>query len=241
MQYLCLSLHMVITRIGIKGCLEPSVLMCVVIGVATHDLSAQPLFPTGVDETGQRLPDGARDPHYEIVANPNFSAVAINEGLIPLNWWPRSVDPSSTLPPASRWIWEQFDGLPTNVVRTIRTTFDLTGLLDPEEAFISGMWTVDNSGEIFINGVSTGQAIGRTVYGHLHAFRIYSGFVPGVNTLDFVVTDDGHISGLLVESISLSLVPEPGGASLLLVVIVAVCTFRKKDGRRPVRLQTDPP
>ena len=29
---------------------------------------------------------------------------------------------------SSRWIWENSNGQPTNVIRTFRTTFDLTGL-----------------------------------------------------------------------------------------------------------------
>ena len=82
--------------------------------------------------------------------------------------------------------------------------------MDPSAAVIEGLWAADNTGvDILINGAATGNTSGG--FGSYDAFLINSGFIAGANTLDFVVTDIGVISGFRVESIQLSLtaVPEP--------------------------------
>ena len=78
-----------------------------------------------------------------------------------------------------------------------------------------GRWSTDNSGlDIRINGQSTGN----TADGFLgwYDFEISSGFVQGVNTLDFVVNDFGQISGFRAEFLSSEVqVPAPAGALVL--------------------------
>jgi len=173
------------------------------------------LFPTGVDSSGAPLGDGVSDPNYYILETES-SGVVMNENNIPASW----VSHSSN----SNWIWEKATGKPTHVTRTFRTTFDLTGL-DPNTASISGKWAVDNQGlDILVNGISTGQ----TNFGfeELTTFNINSGFVDGLNTLDFVAKDLGHISGFLVDSISgnADAIPQsaPEGSSLLSLLVVGL-------------------
>ena len=136
------------------------------------------LFPTGVDSSGTPLGDGVSDPHYNILETTS-SGFVINGNLIP----------DSYVVPNSNWIWQEATGEPVKVTRTFRTTFDLTGL-DPNTASISGKWAVDNRGlDILVNGISTGQTTGETNFGYteLTTFNINSGFVDGLNTLDFIV------------------------------------------------------
>ncbi len=83
-----------------------------------------------------------------------------------------------------------------------RLTFDLTGL-DPTTASISGTGSADDSAIIRLNGNATGQTF--PAFNVLSTFSITSGFIAGVNTLDFVVSNGGagpNPTGLLVNSLS---------------------------------------
>jgi hypothetical protein len=151
------------------------------------------LFPTGIDISGKVLAHGASDPHYRILS-PNQSAVVVTPNI---DWLPDST--------TSRWVWQTASGQPIYVTRAFRITFDLTGL-DSATTVISGTWATDDYGrDILINGVSTANICGQvsgTGYRAYCNFSIASGFVSGVNTLDFVVEDTGgNIAGLRVDSI----------------------------------------
>lgn len=182
------------------------------------------LFNTGVDASGNALAAGAVDPHYAILET--GSAAVVVKDAIPSTW----IDNASTY----RWVWETVAGTPTNVIRTFRTTFDLSGL-DPATAALSGTWATDNSGlDILINGTPTGNTCGG--FSSFCSFSVTSGFVAGVNTLDFRVQDVGVISGFLVGSISgtadpLGTVREPPALALALAGL-AVATVRRR--RKPV-------
>jgi hypothetical protein len=157
----------------------------------------------GLVNTGAGLGDGAIDPNWSILL-PVQQAVVVNSAVIPGTWLPNTAD--------SKWIWETATGQPTNVTRTFRITFDLTGF-DPGTAFISGRWATDNTGlDIILNGVGTGQTSpGFTSWTN---FSLNSGFVAGVNTLDFSVNDFGSIAGFRAEFLNsdVTIVPEPSSA-----------------------------
>ena len=101
-------------------------------------------------------------------------------------------------------------------------SFDLTGL-DYLTAVIAGTWASDNNSTILLNGVSTGYTKGTGGYGTLESFNLTSGFISGLNTLTFNVTNDtgatGNPTGLQVNIIrtdaDLSPVPEPSTMLLL--------------------------
>jgi len=172
------------------------------------------LFATGVDSAGSILGDNADDPHYTLLPS-GGAAKTIFSSSIPGSWVAND--------PASRWVWETASGTPTDVTRTFRITFDLTGLL-PTTAQISGTWSTDNSGlDILINGNSTANTSGG--FSAFTNFTIDSGFVPGTNNLDFVVQDLGSISGFRVGSISgtAAVVPEPSASTVGL--LLALCTI----------------
>lgn len=175
-------------------------------------LPSQAAMIPGLFNTGAGLGDGASDSNWAMVS-PSQQAVVINSASIPGTWLPNTSD--------SRWIWETATGVPVNVTRTFRTTFDLTGF-DPATATITGRWSADNTGvRIIFNGVDTGQtASGFTAW---YAFALTSNlFVSGINTLDFVVQDVGFISGFRAEFLTSSIqpVPLPAAAWLLLSGLV---------------------
>jgi hypothetical protein len=88
---------------------------------------------------------------------------------------------------------------------------------------LSGSWNSDNNACMFLNGVNTGVCTAFAGFGSLVPFSITGGFHPGVNTLDFVVTNgEGTVNnptGLFAEisgtAPPASTVPEP--SSLLLI------------------------
>ncbi len=178
------------------------------------------LFNTGVDASGAVLPDGTiGDPHYTLTSVPSGSTdirVITSASNFPI---PPYLGDNSL----SRWIGPNNDpdlnSPPGNYV--YETTFDLTGL-NPSTASISGAWSSDNDGvDIKINGVSIGTvATSFTQFSSGFApFTITSGFVSGLNTLEFVIHNGGSAPGdnsgnanpsaLRVEMSGTAAVPEP--------------------------------
>jgi hypothetical protein len=168
------------------------------------------LYNTGVNVSHSVLSDGTiGDPHYTLttsVTSKKDIRIRTSVGGYPING-PWLVDDA-----LSTWIG------PNNAsdVRgpvgtyTYQTTFDLTGF-DYKTASIAGQWSTDNEGvDILINGVSTGNSISfPTAYKSFYTFQIDSGFQAGINTLQFVVQNDGGPTGLRVEMTGTAAVPEP--------------------------------
>ena len=171
------------------------------------------VFNTGQGLGGAALPVGQIDPHYSLVSAPSG---------VPLTAITTTPNPAWTANTATAdWITPTGNANVSLPVGNYdyRTTFNLAGL-NPSTATLSGSWTSDNNACIELNGVNTGICTGTTGFGSLVPFSLTSGFVAGVNTLDFVVTNAPGTStnptGLIVEiSGSASPVPEP--SSLLLI------------------------
>ncbi len=189
------------------------------------------LFNTGVDASGNALAggDGVSDPHYSVFSSTiggvttGVNAVTHLNGLYVAN--------SAT----SRWISHSANGSPGNGTTTFRTTFDLTGL-DPSSATITGLDAADNGGTIFLNGVNTGVLNGN--FGVLAAFTISTGFIAGLNTLDFAVDDFGPPLALRIADISgtanaagPAAVPEPVSVALLGLGLFGIAAIRRKHKR----------
>jgi hypothetical protein len=215
-----------------------SALTAVVLSAAsffTAEAASFTIFGTGVDGAGNVLPSGSIDPHFTI------NEVSANAQVVTPH--PFYVPNSLT----SAWIWERpdpnfpFGGLPGNVTRTFQTTFDLTGF-DHLTAVINGAWATDKEGlEVRINGVNADVAplLGLVLanFDQLHAFSITTGFVSGLNTLEFIVRDGGAPGGFRTDlsgTAEFAAVPL-GGASPLFAVglglLGAAAWLRKRKAR----------
>ena len=167
-----------------------------------HEPAARSLSNAGVGDDGTPLLIGDVDPHWSIVAGPGISspvpAIVTNQGYYATS-------------PRSRWVWVNKSGNGgSNATYTFRQTLDLTGF-DPKTTVIAGAWGTDNVGTILLNGatpVGTGELSlsGYTAenFNHFHKFNLTGGFVAGINTLDFVVTDYDNLGAWNVTDLVVS-------------------------------------
>ena len=213
------------------------------------------LFNTGVDDSGSPLPGLTVDSHYLLVTAPSVittpSAPFAYADISPVNnvypgAWVNNTSTSQWIGPNTNIKVQGDPGWDSPPDFTYNLTFSLAGL-DPNTADIVGQWATDNESKILINGVDTGIAKSSTGYGSLDSFEINAvnfptgTFLPGSNTLSFVVTNDplpagysppipadrgyspefnptglqvGGLTGTAVE------VPEPASAVLTLLALV---------------------
>ena len=165
--------------------------------------SQQPLtiYSTGISSGGGLAGDGTVDSHYTLVssADPSYpgpSAYVVTSNVFPIPPWMADG-------PNSKWIGPRVDAGGANYNAagnyTYRTTFNLTGF-NPATATLTGQFSADNGASIVFNGVT--QGVTNSSFAAFTAFTINSGFVAGVNTLDFVVNNAGSSAsptGLRVE------------------------------------------
>ena len=188
------------------------------------------IFNTGESSGGPALATGQTDSHYSLISAPAgvpLSAIA----TVPNGAWTANTATADWISPGSsggsNWPVGNYD---------YRTTFNLTGE-NPSTAQLSGSWTSDNDGCIYLNGTNTGDCVGFASFGSLHSFSITSGFVSGVNTLDFIIDNGGGPTGVIAEVSgtvsSGSVVPEPSTFVLVGTSLLGLCgMLRNKLVRR---------
>ena len=130
-------------------------------------------------------------------------------------------------PAGSQWIGPNIDNMGQEPAGNydFQTTFSLAGL-NPSTAKITALLAADNGiADIKLNGVSQGISGGG--FGSLLGLTITSGFLPGKNTLDFIVNNSGGPTALMVsESGTASPVPEPSSLAVFGLAALAFC-FRQ--------------
>lgn len=147
------------------------------------------LFNTGVDAAGTPQADDASEMHYTLAwasAVAGTPTVATSSGGFPIGPWLGDNSVSAWIAPSPTTDGPNATSGAANYF--YQTHFDLTGR-DPTTAVIEGQWATDNGGiDILINGVSTGQS-NPSGFASWTPFRIAHGFLPGVNTLTFMVNN----------------------------------------------------
>ncbi len=148
------------------------------------------LHPTGVGPDGVLLPDDAIDPHYTIWA----SADALYLG--PDMYAPAGVADYTGNDDHSRWITPGPTLGGVRGVYTYRTTFTLDST-EPANASLRASVLSGGALTVRLNGQPTGVANLTPAFPGPHRdlfnFTLTSGFVAGLNTLDFVVDNTAAI------------------------------------------------
>ena len=174
------------------------------------------LYNTGVGAGGAALAagDGQSDANYTLISG---TIPGVTTGAPAKTYYNAAYAAEN---PGSRWI--SYSGSPFSGAGTVSvtTTFDLTGY-KANTASLSGLWGVDNDGEIFLNGVSTGITLlgsDTANFNILHNFSVGSGFVAGINTLTVAMFDSGSPAAVRLDGLSLSadVVPEPASWMMLI-------------------------
>lgn len=191
--------------------------------------------PIVLHNTGEGSSWGDPDPNYSLVAGPygaHTLSVVYPYGFPFLpSLWTTAITDAQWIAPQTHY--EDFRVDPAGMY-WYQTTFDLTGLI-PATAVISGLWASDDCGEIYLNGVPTGQTTSSTPYclARPHPFTLTSGFVAGINTLSFLVENysfsAGNPTGIIVSlSGTAEHAPEPVAVGLLGSGLLCLWLLRRR-------------
>lgn len=174
------------------------------------------LYNTGVGNNGVPLlnASGVGDPHYVLSTNPdtgNPMPVVQDETAFPIVGGPWLANNAT-----SKWIGPQFNTSGSaGGVYVYDLSFDLTGI-DETQFQIRGSWATDNTHGapygIFLNGAPVAGTQDLRQFDSFVPFTVAkgSGFLPGANTLTFVLENQGAgYNGLRVDGLR-GLAPAPG-------------------------------
>ncbi len=148
------------------------------------------LFNSGVTNTGALLPNLAVDPHYTLTTVPPASMLGPQSYVTDRTKSPIVAGPYLPDGPNSQWLSPQADQSTGSAAGNYvyHTTIDLTGY-DPSTAIITGRWASDDVGsQIKLNGVLTAAPPSNS-FSTFTPFTISTGFVAGINSLDFLVNN----------------------------------------------------
>ena len=179
-----------------------------------HAIPITDLYNTGVDNNGNALGDLVADPHYSITSPTRYTATTVAEDGYPISTRGPWISNTST----SRWIGPDTNNATAapNLNMGYITTFTLAANADLSTVQITGLGAADDRlDDVLLNGNSLGRLFAG--FRNLTPFSITSGFVSGVNTLEFIVHNSraGGPTGLRIQDITGSYqlaasVPEPG-------------------------------
>ena len=158
------------------------------------------LFNTGVNPGGGALADGATDPHYALLVNPDGgspNAIVEDSTVFPIVAGPWVANTAN-----SKWIGPRLEtSAAAGGDYTYRLIVDLTGF-DPASVAVTGDWSTDNGGlDILVNGVSSGN-VNAAQFVAFTPFTLTNGWTAGPNTIDFKVNNAAlGYTGLRVQGI----------------------------------------
>lgn len=178
----------------------------------THQALADPIsfFNTGVDANGAVLAAGVADSHYALVYSADGNGTTAVATTANAAW----ASDTST----AGWIGPGPDGGTSwsSGYYAYETTIDLTGY-DATTAVFSGVIAGDDVMSIYLNRGGSAMFSG-SGFSSATPFLINSGFVSGVNQIDFVIYNNYGPTGLLVDDgrvTATAVTPEPGTWLLL--------------------------
>ncbi len=141
----------------------------------------------------------------------------------------------------SRWISAANPGNDPAGAYTIKQTFSLTGFNHLTASF-SGRWASDNGATMWLNGTQISSTLpaapGTNTFSAWKSFSATSGFLSGLNTIEYRITNNpasGGVNpmGLRVEfQNSFVAVPLPASLALLLTGIPGLAMVRRRIARQ---------
>ena len=200
------------------------------LGTSSAFADAITFFNTGVSANGTLLSAGTSDSHYNLIYNPD-GASEIATATTPNSAWVSNTRSAGWISPGASGNTAWNAGY-----YAYEATLNLTGY-DPATAVLTGALAADDAVFVYLNH-SASPLIISSGFSSLSAFTINSGFVSGLNYVDFLVVNNSGPTGLLVANTSATatanatataLAPEP--AALLLVatgILVAGMVIRLK-------------
>ncbi len=185
------------------------------------------LYNTGVNDAGQVLPLQSQELHYSVSGATTMSYVVPK-----VSQWVAAPSGSAWIgpnPTASNWPLD-----PTGMYY-YKLSFSLSAV-EASNLQISGLWSGDDTSEIWVNNQYTGLHIENWgAFVNLNHFLLQGQFVEGMNTLEFRVLNvyqaqypNGNPTGLLVAGLSAEVVPEPATATLVGLGIASLVVFRRR-------------
>ena len=209
---------------SLRNCLLLSLLP--LLGTSSAFADAITFFNTGIAANGTLLAAGSSDSHYNLIYNPDGASEIATATTANPAWISNTRSAGWISPGASgNTAWNAG-------YYAYETTLNLTGY-DPATAILTGALAADDAVLVYLNHSGSPLVIS-SGFSSLSAFTINSGFVSGLNYVDFLVVNNSGPTGLLVANTSASanasaLAPEP--AALLLVataIVVAGMVIRLK-------------
>ncbi|MYM67387.1 PEP-CTERM sorting domain-containing protein [Pseudoduganella sp. FT55W] len=184
---------------------------------------------TGLKNTGVGA-SGSVDSNYSLSSAVSTTPIITYDSQWPIGPWLANDGVSKWITPTANQA-DSFDPASAGTY-TYTLKFNLSGF-DASTASFVGRLAADNSVVVKLNNTIIGNATGFTSWTD---FGANSGFVNGLNKLDFVVSNwaqnGGNPTGLRLEfgSSSIAAVPEPGTYAMLLggLVLVGAVVRRRK-------------